>query len=73
MPQPSPVRSPAVNRRFMEPIDGYIYQVRMLNLCKSYLFRLTPHDILLLQVQFKRAHKNFILAPSAPRNIIPRG
>ncbi len=23
------------------------------------------------QVQFKRAHKNFILAPSAPRNIIP--
>jgi len=24
-----------------------------------------------LQVQFKRAHKNFILAPSAPRNIIP--
>jgi hypothetical protein len=26
---------------------------------------------LILQVQFKRAHKNFILAPSAPRNIIP--
>lgn len=23
------------------------------------------------KVQFKRAHKNFILAPSAPRNIIP--
>ncbi len=22
-------------------------------------------------MQFKRAHKNFILAPSAPRNIIP--
>lgn len=25
--QASPARSPAVNRRFMEPIDGYVYQV----------------------------------------------
>jgi hypothetical protein len=27
LPMMSPVRSPAVNRRFMEPVDGYIYQV----------------------------------------------
>jgi hypothetical protein len=27
LPMMSPARSPAVNRRFMEPIDGYIYQV----------------------------------------------
>lgn len=25
----------------------------------------------MLKVQFKRAHRNFILAPSAPRDIIP--
>lgn len=31
------------------------------------MFKVTPT----VQVQFKRAHKNFILAPSAPRNIIP--
>lgn len=30
-----------------------------------------PLLLLVQQVQFKRAHKNFILAPSAPRNIIP--
>jgi hypothetical protein len=30
LPMMSPVRSPAVNRRFMEPVDGYIYQVLMI-------------------------------------------
>eukprot|EP01034_Spumella_vulgaris_P023154 gene23154-29347_t len=30
-----------------------------------------PVDGYIYQVQFKRAHKNFILSPSAPRNIIP--
>lgn len=30
-----------------------------------------PVDGYIYQVQFKRAHRNFILAPSAPRNIIP--
>lgn len=30
-----------------------------------------PVDGYIYQVQFKRAHKNFILAPSAPRSIIP--
>lgn len=30
-----------------------------------------PPDGYIYQVQFKRAHKNYILAPSAPRDILP--
>ena len=32
---------------------------------------MTPIDGYIYQVQFKRAHRNFVLAPSAPRDIIP--
>jgi len=30
-----------------------------------------PSDGFIYQVQFKRAHRNFVLAPSAPRDILP--
>jgi hypothetical protein len=50
------------------PPDGFIYQVQLF--C---IFLCFPSSNLFyhMQVQFKRAHKNYILAPSAPRDIIP--
>ena len=55
----------------MEPIDGYVYQVCEFTCSDCYMKMFIPTSPSLRQVQFKRAHKNFILAPSAPRNIIP--
>ncbi len=60
----------AKQQRNTTPLDGFIYQVSDIIIVIELIFTLMYPSID-FKVQFKRAHKNYILSPSAPRDIIP--